>query len=188
MPSIEAAHFKHTLLTRCIAERRKAERYLKKARQQLIACEDPAQVNDLKQQVHLCDVDLNYTLYYPLNEAYSSLYKKDAQDDAASLPEVNRSSPMWTVVETAMAKNQLQALREGHLLKSREKDSKVVQTRPAPSVSASKLETKKGTKTQAHKEKTSSSKPRAKATETRKAHETVEDDDDDDQTGTGFFE
>lgn len=170
---------------------------MKKARQRLLDCEDPAQVDELKQYVHLCDVDLNYTLYYPLNEAYSSLYKKDAKDDAAGLPEVNRSSPMWIVVEAAMAQNQLQALREGNMTKSQKNKPETIsaQKRLASTTSTSKVQATKEPKTQPaaqkHKGKSQAASVRTPAAETGKVQGhrgAAKDDDDDDQTGSGFFE
>ena len=82
---------------------------------------------DLEDKVHRAQVDLNYTLYCPLGEKYTSLYKrKDAQDNPDATmaddstisqgSETGAQQPaMWALVEQCMADNTLEALREGKL-------------------------------------------------------------------------
>lgn len=79
----------------------------------------------LKEKVHRGLVDLNYTLYCPLNEKYTSLYKRtDTQGDLdttmADSSAISQGSgvdspkpALWHVVEQCMADNTLAALREG---------------------------------------------------------------------------
>lgn len=168
-------------------ERRKAERYLKKARQRLIECSDASQLPALQQDVHLCDVDLQYTLYHPLNEVYSSLYKKEGKDkdkeaEAEGKHEVDRSAKMWKVVEAAMVSNQLGELREGRL---RKKKSGSGQEK-----GQQKLTTQKN-----KKEANAASKNERKAKQSKHKPDGPEGDadgeevmDDEDETGAGFFE
>ena len=73
-------------------------------------------------------MDLNYTLYCPLNEKYTSLYKRTDGTGSAditmsdSTPGTYESTaetekpPMWKVVEKCMDDGTLEALREGKLV------------------------------------------------------------------------
>ena len=82
---------------------------------------------DLEDKIHRAQVDLNYTLYCPLGEKYTSLYKrKDAQGnhdatmaDDSTISQGSQSGAqqpaMWALVEQCMADNTLEALREGKL-------------------------------------------------------------------------
>ena len=95
-----------------------------------------------KRQLHEAKVDLNYTLYSPLNQKYISLYpntsksRKDQEDndrltdvrdlqeatkdiEAGLLRNDNGQKPaLWYVVEKAMNDGTLEALRDGKLLKT----------------------------------------------------------------------
>jgi len=170
-------------------ERRKAERYLKKARQQLIECSDASQLPALQQDVHLCDVDLQYTLYHPLNEVYSSLYKKEGKDkgkeaEAEGMHEVDRSAKMWKVVEAAMVSNQLGELREGRLMKKKsEREQEVKQQ----SMSTTQKNKKKEARTASKNEK-KAKQPAHKTNGPVKDADGDEVLDDEDETGAGFFE
>ena len=82
---------------------------------------------DLKEKIHRADVDLNYTLYCPLAEKYTSLYKStdDAGNSSTTLSNDSMISqgseslvhrpPMWSIVEACMAEGTLWALRDGKL-------------------------------------------------------------------------
>ena len=82
---------------------------------------------DLKGKIHRADVDLKYTLYCPLAEKYTSLYKctEDAGNSNNTLNNDSMISqgseslvhrpPMWSVVEGCMAEGTLWALRDGKL-------------------------------------------------------------------------
>lgn len=68
--------------------------------------------------IHNAEVDLNYTLYYPLLKAYVSLYPKQqkegakASDAAASTEGPKGDVEMWKMVEKAMEEQSLEQLRE----------------------------------------------------------------------------
>jgi hypothetical protein len=178
------------------AERRKAERYLKKARQNLIQCADTSLLDGLTQQVHLCDIDLNYTQYSPLNEAYSSLYmtknKQDAKGDSGAddAPTVNRSAEMWKVVEKASAQNKLQDLRDGKLRRSQKiaKDESGGHDGPTSPQKTSAKSVKETSKQKKTKDNSAVAKKDKAKTNAGEVVDQGMDDDDDDETGAGFFE
>ena len=116
-------------------ERRKAERALKKARARLSSAglrgDDDGngdgigagERDDLIKQVHVAEVDVNYTLYYPLMEKYVSLYPKGEGEysskggskgkSEAVVVESNSKPPVWTFVEQCMTTGTLDMLRDG---------------------------------------------------------------------------
>ena len=109
-------------------ERQKATRKLKRLKKSLSNADRGSRdYLDLKDKVHRAQVDLNYTLYYPLSEKYTSIYKrKDGQDspdvtvaDNSTIShgsETHTPKPaMWDVIEQCMADSTLEALREGKL-------------------------------------------------------------------------
>ena len=55
---------------------------------------------------------MHYTLYFPLDQKYSSLYgNKDGEVEGQT--KVSRDYPMWKIVEHSMADSTLIALRDG---------------------------------------------------------------------------
>lgn len=73
------------------------------------------EVETLKAQMHIAEVDLNYTQYYPLSETYISLYpqKQLSADETISSKEVKlmRKPPVWSEVEKCMEDGTLAHLR-----------------------------------------------------------------------------
>lgn len=69
---------------------------LKRKAQDANARDDPK----LQSHIHIAEVDLTYTRYFPYLEPYVSLYPKDARNAAAAL-ELERP-PVWKEVEKAM--------------------------------------------------------------------------------------
>ena len=77
--------------------------------------------------VHEAEVDLNYTMYYPLTQKYQSLYPRvDGQaSEGATDHKAIRSreqgkasrqdNPMWGLVEQSMSDGTLEELRDGKL-------------------------------------------------------------------------
>ncbi|KAF4538106.1 rRNA-processing protein EFG1 [Lasiodiplodia theobromae] len=98
-------------------ERQKATRFLKKAVKRLNENSDPEKHAELEREKHICEVDLNYTLYYPLIRAYVSLYatskNKDDTDGASATTRIGGDKEMWELVEKKMQDNALEALRNG---------------------------------------------------------------------------
>lgn len=70
------------------------------------------------QSIRNAEVDLNYTLYYPLLKTYVSLYPKQQKestksgDAAASTEGPKGDVDMWKMVEKAMEEQSLEQLRE----------------------------------------------------------------------------
>lgn len=111
----------------CI-ERQKATRRLKRLKTRLSKTEQESEEYiDLKEKVHRAGVDLNYTLYCPLAQKYTSLYKCTEDAGNSNITQNNdsmisqgseslvRRPPMWSVVEGCMAEGTLWALRDGKL-------------------------------------------------------------------------
>lgn len=111
-------------------ERQKATRHLKKATKRLNASlpNTPEHASAL-QDVHIAEVDLNYTLYCPLNAKYEGIYpqqkdpltgqavQKDHGNGGEAEEAVKRRPAMWYVVENCMREGQgaLESLREGKM-------------------------------------------------------------------------
>jgi hypothetical protein len=89
---------------------------LKKLRKKLLTTESSEEVESLKKQMHVSEVDLNYAQYYPLNERYISLFPKGSEigenDEAAQL-DTSKKPPMWAEVERRMEEGTLDELRNG---------------------------------------------------------------------------
>ncbi|KAI9837959.1 MAG: hypothetical protein M1819_006113 [Sarea resinae] len=127
------------------AERQKATRRLKKLRKVLSTAlattstdgsssssTDP-KITALQTAIHIASVDLNYTLYHPLDQKYTSLYapkasqaqqsasdveaeaETEAEDsqDVALLLSTRAALPYWKEVESRMKSGGLEDLRNG---------------------------------------------------------------------------
>ncbi|KAL9599359.1 MAG: hypothetical protein Q9219_003892 [cf. Caloplaca sp. 3 TL-2023] len=106
-------------------ERQKATRSVKRLRNQLAAASpDTQEYKSVEDQLHCAEVDLNYTLFYPLTEKYVSIFPRketaEAQDEKG--PSTDRSDhlqqdkpAMWKIVENCMESGTLEALRDGKL-------------------------------------------------------------------------
>ncbi|KAL8787929.1 MAG: hypothetical protein Q9213_001956 [Squamulea squamosa] len=105
-------------------ERQKATRFLKQLRARLPSVQRNSPEHEtLEFEIHNAEVDLNYTLYYPLMEKYISIFPRkmieawDKEDASAKdIAEARQSKPaMWAVVESCMENGTLQALRDGKM-------------------------------------------------------------------------
>ncbi|KAL8902755.1 MAG: hypothetical protein Q9207_004408 [Kuettlingeria erythrocarpa] len=106
-------------------ERQKATRNLKRLRTQLAAAiTDTPEYQALAHQVHCAEVDLNYTLYHPLEEKYIGIFpRQDPPEESEhmdgppkTIAQPSQEKPaMWTVVEACMSNGTLQELRDGKL-------------------------------------------------------------------------
>ena len=69
----------------------------------------------LKKQIHLAEVDLNYTKYFPLSEVYISLYPPayEAVDEeqTSEAAETKPRPPMWAEIEKCTEEGTLDQLR-----------------------------------------------------------------------------
>ncbi|KAF9636678.1 rRNA-processing protein EFG1 [Lasiodiplodia theobromae] len=115
--SLHHLRYSVTLHANSLKERQKATRFLKKAVKRLNDNSDPEKHAELEREKHVCEVDLNYTLYYPLIRAYVSLYatskNKDETDGASATTRIGGNKEMWELVEKKMQDNTLEALRNG---------------------------------------------------------------------------
>ena len=113
-------------------DRQKATKRLKRAKKELRACEDEAERAALGKAVDDAEVDLNYALYFPLDEPYISLFpsqkrsehlqdeQENGQEEDDSLapgqPSERAGDPeMWQLVKKCMAEGTLDSLRHGRL-------------------------------------------------------------------------
>ena len=97
-----------------LLERQKATRQLKKLRRQLLEAKSTDEVEALKEQMHVAEVDLNYTQYCPLSEVYVSLYPQKSftgDGEKAEMAEAAPKPPMWAEVEKCMEEGSLDRLR-----------------------------------------------------------------------------
>ncbi|PQE13173.1 rRNA-processing efg1 protein [Rutstroemia sp. NJR-2017a BBW] len=94
-------------------ERQKATRQLKKLRKRLLETKSTEEVEQLKKEMHILEVDLNYTQYHPLGETYISLYppKGSAEEAKEESNEQRPKPPMWAEVEKCMEEGTLHQLR-----------------------------------------------------------------------------
>ena len=120
-----------------ITERQKATRALKKIRKKLEASSLSSPEHEgLEKAVHEAEVDLNYTLFYPLAKKYHSLYPRTLEQGPENEHEIGgkgerkvggQRPPLWSLVETSMAEGTLEALRDG-------KPGSLLAERPKPLV------------------------------------------------------
>ena len=67
------------------------------------------------------NIDVNYTIYYPLTEKYQSLYPRQGGTSGEKTPArklVTEKPAMWDVVERCTADGTLDTLRDGKLVTS----------------------------------------------------------------------
>ena len=98
-------------------ERQKATRSLKRLHKQLADSNDESEKAEKLRSVHNAEVDLNYTLYYPLLKTYVALYPKQQKEDGKEHTAPLNDGPkgnveMWKMVEKAMEEQTLDELRE----------------------------------------------------------------------------
>jgi len=84
---------------------------LKKLRKQILEASSTDEVEALKAQMHIAEVDLNYTQYYPLSEVYISLYPPKGEEEGGEKTETKPKPPMWVEVEKCMGDGTLNKLR-----------------------------------------------------------------------------
>ena len=104
-------------------ERQKATRALKKLQKRLDASPpDTSDYTQLAKEVHDANIDVNYTIYYPLTEKYQSLFPRQGGDSGGEKTParklVTEKPAMWDVVERCTADGTLDALRDGKLATS----------------------------------------------------------------------
>lgn len=125
---------RHSSLTSS-AEKQKATRMLKKLKKQLLEATTTEEVEDIKTKMHVVEVDLNYTHYYPLNERYVSLYpQKGAEEEENTKEKEAVKPPVWAEIEKRMEDGTLKELRygvrEGHAERPKSQKPKPSATKP----------------------------------------------------------
>ncbi|KAI9875463.1 MAG: 18S rRNA maturation protein [Pleopsidium flavum] len=100
-------------------ERRKATRHMKKLQKRLAEASDVKETKRVEGLIHNAEVDLNYTIYCPLDEKYTGLYprKQDSEDEEAVTARHMGEKPwlpLWKVVERCMEEGTLEALRNSN--------------------------------------------------------------------------
>lgn len=111
-------------------ERQKATRHLKKLQKRLDTLQiDSAKYAALQEEADIAAIDLDYTLYYPLDQKYQSLYPlqppkgetggKPGDEDRGEIELSKRSRAskpkLWDVVAQCRETGRLEALRDGRL-------------------------------------------------------------------------
>ncbi|KAI9684220.1 MAG: 18S rRNA maturation protein [Trizodia sp. TS-e1964] len=99
-------------------DRQKATRRLKKIRKQLSTLTDQSEIEKLSKTVHDAEVDLNYTLFCPLDERYISLFPPQGQESSNDAKDngfkpVPAKPPLWKEIERRMEDQSLEILRQG---------------------------------------------------------------------------
>lgn len=157
-------------------ERQKAERRLKKARREVKETGEmgeggSGELVQLKAKAEGAEVDLNYTMYFPLEKEYVSLWpakrnKDDEDENDGKDTERQGDSDMLEVVRKCMKEGTLKDLREGRLTDQGERiqEEKESASRPA-----------KG-------------KRNGKAGGSKHARDDAAEESGEDETGGGFFE
>lgn len=112
-------------LTLDLPERKRATRILKRLKKNLSSTTvGTSEYENLQSDIHNAEVDLNYAMYYPLDEKYQSLYppeqrhtnNEEEELDQKKRREKKASRPtLWNVVEQRMEEGTLMALRDGKL-------------------------------------------------------------------------
>ena len=95
-----------------------------KQAQKVLLTQGSAEYQNVLEDIHNAEVDLNYTMYHPLDEKYHSLYPPKVGDAAKvdgristerlKVGKVSRPA-MWAVVEECMKAGTLILLRDGEL-------------------------------------------------------------------------
>lgn len=95
-----------------MAERQKATRIVKRLTKQLPNAKNESEKASLLRKIHNADVDVNYTLYYPLLKPYVSLFpRKEGGSGDGPVDGPKGNLDMWRAVEKAMEDGKLEALR-----------------------------------------------------------------------------
>jgi hypothetical protein len=186
------------LLCSQIAERQKATRQLKKLRKLLLETESEEEVAIVKTKMHVAEVDLNYTQYFPLNQRYISLYPQKnvgeseigSQDETAD--DVTAKPSMWAEVERRMAEGTLNQLRDGPsaTVVGRNKISSSQSTRVKSKAGSIQQKAKGQLNGAAAKPQTGLTRPKKDSdlAERRAPISAPDDRDDENESDGGFFE
>lgn len=101
---------------------------LKKLKKRLLEANED-EVEDIKAQMHIAEIDLNYAYYYPLNERYVSLYPERGEGERrVEARDPAERPPLWAEIERRTEEGTLNELRygvrEGHVPKLKPQNQK----------------------------------------------------------------
>lgn len=87
-------------------------RFAKQLEKKVAQATDPEELSQLKADLHVAKVDIDYAIYFPFMETYVSLYAKAAagekEDKNAAAHYLRTPRPsMWTVVEKTREEGQV---------------------------------------------------------------------------------
>ncbi|KAL2201363.1 hypothetical protein P885DRAFT_26720 [Corynascus similis CBS 632.67] len=174
-------------------ERKKAMRFVKQLEKKVAQATDPEEIDQLKADLHVAQVDIDYAKYFPFMEPYISLYAaaaatdKDETNTAAHYLRTPRP-PMWELVEKTREEGQA-ALEK---LQNRRPQANSNSETPPPSAgkhAANKQHLAKKGKKGAQEPGAKVLNSKSARTGQKTARKTKHDyDDDDDSDGGGFFE
>ncbi|KAL2130407.1 hypothetical protein VTI74DRAFT_6516 [Chaetomium olivicolor] len=184
-------------------ERKKALRFAKQLEKKVAQATDPEELAQLKADLHIAQVDIDYAIYYPFMEPYVSLYAgvasggKDVKDEKGE-EEKNAAArylhtprpPMWSVIEKTReeGKAALERLQNRRPPKASASDAP---EQPAENDVTSKkpsTKEKKGPQQQERKAPAKSKPGRRDEAPVRHYNDESDSDSDSDSDGGGFFE
>lgn len=128
-------------------ERKKAMRFAKQLEKKLAQATDPEDVAQLKADLHIAQVDIDYAIYFPFMETYVSLYAKPASEEkeeksAAAHYLHSARPPMWTVIEKTREKGEAALVK----LQNRRPQTAGVSGQPEEKEASPQASAKKGAK------------------------------------------
>lgn len=167
----------------------------------LAGSEQTSGLESLRRKIHVARVNLNYTIYYPLNDKYISLYAddhkqkqqketdlesqtEDTNHTASSTSSSDTKPAMWYTVEKCMQEGTLDRLRNGKLGSSEDQASTKTEKRTEKSRQDVKKSTSRTTSKSDHDIKKDK---HAKRDSTMRRNKAPSPDDGDESDG-GFFE
>ncbi|SPQ22361.1 3813dcfe-cf73-4d13-8564-9e9d4aa4a947 [Thermothielavioides terrestris] len=178
-------------------ERKKATRFAKQLEKKLAQATDPDEIAQLKADLHVAQVDIDYARYFPFLEPYVSLYagaasgEKDETGKAAQYLRGPRP-PMWAVIEKTREEGQaaLEKLQNRQPGKSADDARQPVESRKAvkalPAKKTKAAETKAKGPRQLRHEQSTKSRPSGTKGEARKTNGGADRSEESDDGG--FFE
>jgi hypothetical protein len=164
-------------------------RFAKQLEKKVAQATDPEEVAQLKTDLHVAQVDIDYAIYFPFMEPYISLYaaaaagEKEETSKAAVYLRTPRP-PMWTVVEKTREEGQAALERLQNRRPQADSGSEAAQQPAQDDVTSKQHPKKKGRKGgQQRGAKTSKSGPNQKKGQAGRTK-----DDDEGSDDGGFFE
>ncbi|KAH6850263.1 hypothetical protein B0I37DRAFT_339483 [Chaetomium sp. MPI-CAGE-AT-0009] len=185
----ERSHMIHKYHMVRFFERKKAMRFAKQLEKKVAQATDPEEVAQLKTDLHVAQVDIDYAIYFPFMEPYISLYAAAAageqgETSKAALYLRSPRPPMWTVVEKTREDGQAALEKLQNRRPQTDSGSEATRQPTQDDVTSKQQPTKKARKGAPQPgTKTSKSKPNQTKGQARRTK-----DDDEGSDDGGFFE